>query len=164
MAKEPGFRKLEVFPKNVMGWMATQHIPVFKKRVQGGMDGKGRRFKTYTSKYSDLKGNRFVSDVSGKRHKYPLARIDSTQVFPPDLTLTGLMLANLKRRKYDKVSWTIGFNGEPADKAEGNKAQGRNIIDHLPKKETDFLAKLLAKQMDKQFKHKLKDVTITVGR
>jgi len=159
-----GLSKIQVFPKSVMAWMATQHIPVFRAMVQGGLDYKGKRFKMYSTKYADLKGNRFVSDITGKRYKYPKERISSTQVHPPDFTLTGLTLQNLKRIGYTKTYWTIGFRGEPAEIVIGNKKRGRNIIDDLPDKEKAFLTKLLAKQMDKQFKAKLKNVTITVGR
>jgi len=163
VANEPGFRKLEVFPESVMRWMATQHIPFFKKRVVGGMDGKGQRFKIYTNKYMIAKSDGFKSSRTGKRIPSMKQVSLNTQVFPPNLTLTGLMLKNLKRTGYNKTSWTIGFRGEPAEKAQGNKEQGRNIIDDLPNNEKAFLVKLLAKQMDKQFR-KLKDVTITVGK
>jgi len=163
MAKEPGFSKLEVFPKAVMRWMSTQHIPFFKLRVEGGMDYKGKRFKIYTNKYMIAKSDGFKSSRTGKRIPSMKQGSLNTQVFPPNLTLTGLMLKNLKRTGYDKTSWTIGFRGEPAEKVLGNKEQGRNIIDDLPDKEKAFLVNLLAKQMDKQFR-KLKDVTITVGK
>ena len=159
-----GLSKIQVFPKSVMAWMAVRHIPIFKKRVVGGIDGKGKRFKVYTRQYMESKSDGFKSKRTGKRIASKKQVALNTQVFPPNLTLTGLMLKNLSRRKYDKTSWTIGFNGEPAEKAQGNKEQGRNIIDDIPKKESDALSKLLAKQMDKQFKTKLKNVTITVGK
>lgn len=164
MADKMGFSKIELFPKSFMRWLAARHVPVFKARVEGGLDYKGKRFKIYKTDYAILKGSGFVSDITGIRYKYPLAPISSKQAFPPDLTLTGHMLRNLKRRSYKKTEYVIGFDGENAEKVQGNKDNGRNIIDNIPNKEKDFLLKLLGEEVEKQFRTKLKNVTITVGK
>ena len=164
MADKMGFSKLEFFPKSFMRWLAARHVPVFKKRVEGGLDYKGRRFRGYTQKYREVKARSFTSKDTGERYKYPRAPISSNKVTTPDLTLTGHMLRNLKRRSYNKTEFVIGFDGENAEKVQGNRDSGRNIIDDIPNKEKDFLVKLLGKEVEKQFRTKLKNVTITVGK
>jgi len=159
-----GFSKIELFPKSFMRWLAARHVPVFKKRVQGGLDYRGKRFKPYKMDYLVKKSNDFISEHTGIRYKYPRAPISSNQVYPPDLTLTGQMLRNLQRTKYSKTDYTISFRGEAAEKAQGNASQGRDILSDLPNKEKTFLVKLLSKETEKQFRTKLKNVTITVGK
>ena len=142
---------------------ADLHVPFFKARVQGGMDARGKRFKIYTPKYLELKSNKFHSPITGERYAHPKARVSSSQVYPPDLTLTGLMLQNLKRRSYSKTEWVIGFDGEAAEKVQGNRDHGRDIMTNIPNKEKDFLLRQLGKLVDKEFR-KLKNVTLTVGK
>ena len=163
VADKMGLSKIQLFPKAAMRKMAGFHVTILKKRVQGGVDYKGRRFKGYTDKYAELKRRRFTSEITGKQYKYPRAPIFSTKVSPPDLTLTGDMLENTQRTGYSKTWWEIGWRGEAAEKVQGNKDNGRNILDDLPNKEKDKLLKLLAKEVGVQFK-KLKNVNITVGK
>ena len=163
MADKMGLSKIEIFPKSAMRLSAARHITIFKKRVQGGLDYQGKRFKIYTNKYMTLKSNKFVSEKTGKRYKYPRAPIASNQIFPPDLTLTGAMLRNLRRRSYSKTDYVIGFDGESAEKVDGHQNRGRNIVDNIPNKEKAFIVKLLGQNIDRQFK-KLKNITITVGK
>jgi len=164
--KEPGFKKIEVFPVKVMRLAAVKHIPFFKKRVQRGVDGKGRKFKGYTSSYAEYKRTRFKSkrdDGPNRIASMSEKSISSTRTHPPDLTVTGDMLRNLKRKKQGKDFYTIGFTGEDAQKVDYNRQMGRDITNDIPNKEKDQITKFLAKEMDKQFKRKLKDITITVG-
>ena len=158
-----GLSRVKLFPAYVMARVGAKHIPVFKRRVQGGMDARGRRFKIYTNKYMKLKGDKFKSDITGKRYAYPKARISSSQVYPPDLTLTGFMLDGLRRKSYNKREWVLGWTGEQAEKVQGNKDNGRDIISNIPDKEKKFLAKLLNKEVKTQTR-KLKDVNINVGK
>jgi hypothetical protein len=160
-----GWHKIKVFPKAMIRLLAAKHIPVFKKRVQKGIDGDGKRFKGYTKSYRKYKRTGFKSfRGTGKRiESMEGIVLSSNRGSPPDLTLTGDMLKNLKRKKFDKDSYIIGFTGEDGDKVEWNKDMGRNIIDDIPNQEKKFLVKLLDKQMQKQFKRKLKNVTITIG-
>jgi hypothetical protein len=162
MADKMGLSKIQLFPANEMARIANLHIPVFKRRVQGGIDAYGRRFKIYTNKYMTLKSNKFKSEVTGKRYAYPKARISSGQVYPPNLTLTGFMLQNLKRRSYNKHEYVLGWTGEEAEKVQGNADNGRDIISDVPNKEKDFIIKLLGKAVDKELR-KLKNVDIYVG-
>ena len=157
-----GLSKVKIFPVGDMGRIAADHIPILQRRVQGGIDYRGRKFKRYTDKYADIKGRRFTSEITGKKYKYPKARITSTKVSPPDLTLTGFMLMGLERREYKHDYYKIGWRGEDAEKVEGNKANGRNIIDGVPDKEYKFIVKRLEKSVGKEL-NKLKNVKITIG-
>jgi hypothetical protein len=163
VADKMGLSKVKLFPAAAMGKIANLHVPVLKRRVQGGLDGYGKRFKIYTRQYMEAKSDGFKSKRTGKRISSMKQRSLNTQVFPPNLTLTGLMLSNLKRRFYNKREYKIGWDGEAAEKVQGNADNGRNIIDEIPDKEKTFLVKLLEKEVGKQFK-KLKNVTITVGK
>jgi len=172
MADKMGLSKVKLFPRSVMRWISVRHIPVFKRRVQGGIDAYGRRFKIYTNAYMILKSSGMQrtgqKTPSGKSTKKRQGKIKAyigiptnKQVYPPNLTLTGLMMRNLHRKKYSKRGYTLGFTGENAAKAEGNKMQGRNIITNIPTKEKKFIARLMKKSVDRQTA-KLRDVNITI--
>jgi hypothetical protein len=172
--KEPGFKKIKVFPKSVMRLVAVKHIPVFKKRVKRGIDGDGVVFDAYTPEYQQYKASGFKSQKHKRNRKGQLKSIgkiksmkgksiSSKRIHPPDLTVTGDMMRNLKRKKQGKDFYTIGFTGEEAAKVDYNRRMGRDITNDIPNQEKGFVTKLLAKEMDKHFKMKLKDVTITVG-
>jgi hypothetical protein len=163
MKDKMGLSKIQLFPKNAMRKIGALHNTIFKKRVEGGLDGKGKKFKGYTSKYAKIKSRGFVSEITGKKYKYPRAPVASTKTSTPDLTLTGHMLRNLKPGKYSKTEWSLQFTGEHAEKVQGLADGGRDIINDLPNKEKDQLLKLLAKEVDVQFR-KLKNVNITVGK
>ena len=157
-----GLSKVKIFNPRDLKKVANEHIPVMKKRVEGGVDGKGRRFKGYTRKYAEIKGRKFTSKKTGKRYKYPRGSISSTQTNPANLTLTGLMLKGLQYKKSDKKSWTIGWTGQEAEKVSGNKDNGRDITSDVPNKEKKFMVKRLEFYLGKEFR-KLKDVNITIG-
>jgi len=160
-----GWHKIKVFPKSMMAKLAVNHIPFMQNRVQKlSMDYKGHTFKPYDPSYVEYKASRFKSKRTGKRIPSMAGKsIKSTRMHPPDLTVTGMMLKNLQRKRYDHKSYVIGWTGEEADKVEYNKNMGRNIIDDVPNREKKFLVKLLEKDMMKQFRTKLKDVNITIG-
>jgi len=164
-----GWSKIKVFPKQMMGKLASVHIPFLKKRVQRGLDYRGKTFKKYDPNYAEYKASRFKSKKTGKRipsmaHK----KISSTRIHPPDLTVTGDMLMNLTRKRYDTKMYQIGFTGEEADKAEYNEKNGRIMYKDdpggIPKRERKFLINYLNRQMKKQFKMKLRNVNITIGK
>jgi len=158
-----GLSKIKVFPVPAMGRIALKHIPVFKKRVKGGIDGDGNRFKPYTRSYADYKSTSFKSRITGKRIPSMKERPTSTQISPPDLTVTGLMLRALKRKSYKNDNYVLGWKGEEAEKVQWNEEMGRDIISEIPDKEKAFVAKLLEQEVGKEFR-KLKNVTITVGK
>jgi len=162
MKDKMGLTRLEVYPKSFMRWLAARHVTIFKKRVQGGIDYKGNRFKIYTNKYMIAKSGG-MQTKKGKKQKAYKGISTNRQVYPPNLTLTGQMLRSLKRTWYGKTMYRMTFRGEAGDKADWNKDMGRNIIDDIPTKEKRFLSKLLDKQMKTQFK-KLKNVTVTIGK
>jgi len=169
-----GLSKVKLFPRSVMRWISVRHIPVFKRRVQGGIDAYGRRFKIYTNAYMILKssgmkrtGQKTASGRSTKKNQGKIKAYigipTNKQVYPPNLTLTGAMLRSLHRKRYTKRGYTLGFTGENAEKAVGNRAQGRNIITNVPTKEKKFINRLMKKSVDRQTA-KLKDVVIHIGK
>lgn len=165
MRKEPGFRKVEIFPKRIMQLLGAKHIPIFIKRVKRGIDAKGRVFTPYDSEYAEYKASRFRSKREGNSGRIPSMagkRIKSTRTHPPDLTVTGNMLDNIKRKRYAKDHYTIGFTGEQAEKVDYNARMGRDIASDIPNKEKQQLVRLLSKDMKKYFRTTLKDVTIYV--
>jgi len=165
MAKDKmGWSKIEVFPVKVMKKVAAFHVPAFRKRVKRGLDAKGRTFKPYDPSYVEYKASRFRSKRTGKRIESMAEKhIKSTRMHPPDLMVTGDMMMNLKRKKQAKDYYIIGFNGEEAARVGYNKNMGRDIVSDIPNSEKAIITKLLANEMEKQFKRKLKNVTITIG-
>ena len=166
MRTEPGLKKIEVFPKSVIYKVMMQHIPIFKKRVQRGVDGKGRKFKSYTKSYSEYKGSGFISkrEKGGRIESMKGKKLLSSRISPPDLTVTGEMLGGMSKKGYGKDYWKMGWTGEQSEKVDYNRRMGRDITNDIPNTEKKQICDLLAKEMDRQFKIKLKDVTITVGK
>lgn len=160
-----GFHKIRVFPKQVMRKVMALHHTAFVKRVRRGLDAEGHTFKSYSKSYIEYKSTRFKSKRTGKRIPSMAGKsIESTRTHPPDLTVTGRMLTNLKQKKYTKDMWQLGWTGEDAQKVGYNEDNGRDITSDIPNFEKKILTKQLAKEMEKQFRVKLKDVNITIGK
>ena len=163
MSDKMGLSKIKIFPVDVMGRIANEHITAFNKRVEGGIDAKGKKFKSYTPSYAEYKRSGFKSKRTGKRIPSLAQGSLDRQTNPPNLKLTGLMMRNLHRKSYKKDHYVIGFTGEPAEKAQYNEAMGRDIINNIPDKEKKFIVDRLEKNLGIQF-NKLKNVTITIGK
>ena len=73
---------------------ASRAIQLIKIRTARGVDADGRAFRPYTRRYAILKGS------------------TARRVSPPDLTLSGAMLGNLKTLRVQKRQVVIGFEGQ----------------------------------------------------
>ena len=145
MADKMGLSKVKIFNPKAMKRVAAKHLTVFVKRVQGGLDAKGKKFPAYTEAYADIKGRRFTRKSDGKRYKSMRGLpITSTETENPDFTLTGRTLSNLKPQRIKRNGYVLRFSGEPGDIVKGNKQHGRDITSNIPEKEKRFIkAKLL---------------------
>jgi hypothetical protein len=73
---------------------ALRAIEIINDRVRKGADADGGTFKPYSKNYARLKAS------TGRN------------VLPPDLTLSGAMLNNLKLKRVEKSRAVIGFEGQ----------------------------------------------------
>ena len=160
MADKMGLSKVKIFNPKAMKRVALKHLTVFVKRVQGGMDAKGKAFPAYTEKYADIKGRGFTRKTDGKRYKSMRGLpITSTETENPDFTLTGRTLSNLKPKQIKRDGYILRFTGQAGEIVKGNKSNKRDIVTDIPEKEKRFIAKRLERGLKKEFR-RLKNVRI----
>ena len=163
MAKQMGLKKVKIFKPSAMKRVALQHLTVFVKRVQGGLDAKGKAFPPYSDTYADIKGRRFTRKSDGKRYKSMKGLpITSTETENPDFTLTGRTLSNLKPKQIKKNGYVLRFTGQAGEIVKGNKINKRDITSDVPEKEKRFIKAKLIKELRKEFK-RLKNVKIPIN-
>ena len=164
MAKSIGLEKIKLFPQKALQRVADKHVTIFRKRVRGGDDARGNTFKSYKSKYAEKKARKMTKLKGGRYAQYKGIAISSAKTAPPDFTLRGLTLKNLKRITVEGDSYTIGFRGEAADIVKGNEEKGRDIYTGIPQAELNQVTNLINKELGLEIKKKLKPhVKITVG-
>ena len=163
MADKMGLSKVKIFNPKAMKRVALKHLTVFLKRVQGGMDAKGKAFPAYTEAYADIKGRRFTRKKDGKRYKSMRGLpITSTETENPDFTLTGRTLSNLKPQRIKRNGYVLRFTGQAGEIVKGNKSNKRDITSDVPEKEKRFIKAKLINELRKEFK-RLKNVRIPIN-
>ena len=163
MADKMGLSKVKIFKRKAMKRVALKHLTVFRERVQGGLDAKGKAFPAYTEKYADIKGRGFTRKSDGKRYKSMKGvSISSTETEVPDFTLTGKTLSNLKPKKIRRYGYVLRFRGQAGDIVKGNKENDRDITSDVPEKEKRFIKAKLIRELRKEFK-RLKNVRMPIN-
>jgi len=163
MTDKMGLSKVKIFNPRAMKRVAAQHLTVFVKRVQGGLDAKGRKFPAYTDKYADLKSRGFKRKKDGKRYKSMKGLpISSNETANPDFTLTGRTLSNLKPTRARRNGYVLRFTGQAGDIVKGNKQNNRDIISDVPEKEKRFIKAKLLRELRKEF-GRLKNIRIPIN-
>ena len=163
MSKSMGLEKLKFYPVDLVKKMASYHIRIFKERVKGGKDKDDSPFRPYSRKYAEQK-QRGMTGLSGKKYERYRGIPINTQTSPPNYTLRGkgMTLSAMRFIDIDSDSYKLNWTGEPALIVQGNKERGRNILG-VPKSEINKIVKILGKETEKQFRKKLKDITVRVG-
>ena len=160
-----GFEKVKVYPVAAMKKLADLHTTVARSRIfDKNIDHTGRKLKGYTPKYAELKRGDFRRRDGQRYKRYKAVSLNNEAGLHANLQLTYKTQRNFKRHGYNKSSYQLGWKGETATIIDGQKDQGRDITSGIPRKELNWARDQLVKIMDKEFKKKLKDVTITVGR
>lgn len=160
MAKSIGLENIEYFPIKDIKQLAQYHVSIFNIRVKKGVDARGRYFPNYSSDYEYLK-SRGMKGKRGKKLKpYRQISIRSRQTRPPDFTLTGRTMVNLRERKHGKDFYVIGWDGEAAEIVQGNQGKGRDIASDIPEKEMKFMLNALNRVIQKEWNKKIKSVKV----
>ena len=156
-----GFENVKLFDVAQLRKIAASHIRIFLARVRGGKDAEGQSFPKYSKAYAHYKSQRMTGEKGQRLKRYRGKPIASTNIGNPDFTLTGLTLRGLRIKAVDTKSYTMGWDGEPAEIVQGNAARHRDIMG-VPDGEVMQVVNLLGDAIDKELKEKLKDVTIHV--
>lgn len=120
---------------------------------------KAKKWKTITGEHG---GTRTMLVHQGKRLSGFYAKtIESTNTAYVDMTLTGQLKKGLKLKQYINGSWLFGYDPKDADKIEGNRKYGREVVGLNDKNQEDFKNMLLA-SFNENIRTKLKDITIKV--
>lgn len=161
MAESMGFENVKLFDPRDLLKIAAFHLRIFVQRVKSGKDAEGTTFPKYTDKYAKMKSGR-MTGKKGRLKRYKGISITSSQVSPPDFTLTGLTLRGLRVRAHDSHSYTLGWEGEPAEIVQGNAGRHRDIMSGVPDGEVSRVVELLGNAVDQELKTKLKNITVHV--
>ena len=170
-SKTMGLEKLKLFPIEGVRRIASEHLSVFVRRVfRHGIDSDGNKLKKYSQAYEDLIAADFRDEDGVRMKGYEQIAIESSakKIAIRNPVLTGRTQRNFRTRKITKDSYTLGWDGEPAQIVQELAGKGRDIAgvgggQPVPEKEQQFIIDRFADLVGKEFK-KLKDVKITVGK
>jgi hypothetical protein len=166
MNQSLGLEKVKLFPHPEVRKIAVRHWKRARERIFGkGQDKDGTTFKSYTEKYAELKARRFrrLDGKPTKSRSLKTLSLDS-QTSPPNLTLTRQTKFDFKVTDVHEDGYSIGWEDRGIIMI-GQRDQGRDAISDIPQDELDWVADLFAKNVDKQFKDKIRPYTkITVGK
>lgn len=166
---DKGLQKMDYFPPETQKKIAAEHTAKFRKRVSEGKDKDGVQFAPYSDEYAEKKASGF----KGKRAEAGLQNVGlNRQISPPNLTLRGFTMRDLKYRGSGKDYYLIGWKNsgisESASIIEDNAYRKygakRNVIDGIPDSELEWVRDQYGDSVQKQW-NKIKDVTqIKVGK
>jgi len=162
MAK--GFDKIKIFNIKDIRNIAGKYLRIIDNRIfEKYQDKDGRTFKPYTENYRKRKQSDYRKKDGSRYKGYEEGRL-STQIMPANFQLTYKTRFNLKGRGETTSGFKVGWDGEPGVIVLGNAERGRDIWQSIPQKEANWIADEFRKVLDKEFRQKIKDTTIRVGR
>jgi hypothetical protein len=161
MARKMNLDKLLEFHKGLWRKLGQQAIDTIKIRTQKGIDREGYRFEPYSESYADRKASGFKDDLYGRPENLRGLSLDR-QVTPPNFRLRGFTMGDLKIRAVATDAVTIGWQGEFAEIVNAHEQRGKYRVAGVTDKEFDKLIKIIDQQIDGNFRHKTRDVEVTV--
>ena len=162
--KDLGLSKLKYFTIKVVRQIAGKHLTLFKRRVtEQGQDYKGKKFPEYSDKYKKLKSGGMKKKDGGRLKGFGGIHTD-TEVGTPNFKLRGLTMLGLRKREERTDSYKIGWDGEAGAIVDGQSKKGRDVASGIPDKEHNRLVKWFGDSIEKQHKHKLKNIKVVVGK
>lgn len=168
MAQQMNLEKLLDFDKRDFAALGALYIKTHRELIKRGYgvtdNNTAYRFPNYTEHYAELKRKRFQKQGGGRYASHKGRAISSTQTNPPDFTLTGMTLRDLGVLYTYKDAVNVGWRGEAAQVVGGNEKRGKYKVWGATDKEIELLGERLTDIMDRNWRTKVKDVNITVGK
>ena len=143
-----GIEKVKYFTKEAQTRTANLYITYFYNRVvYKGFDAKGKRVPSYSESYQKYR----------KKHGRNVNR--------DFFVLSSLTMKDFKSgcKGVGNDYFDIGWN-DRGDISQYLAEKGRDIISDLPDKDKEFILKKLADEAEGEWKKKIKNMTINVGR